>query len=92
MFAASLGVTTSRSPAGCINTWMLAVSVKGQRWTLKVRKSCLRWFRTSIAYLNEQLLQVPHPRVIKSHEQYDPGYPRVIYMYRDLHDELRYEG
>lgn len=35
-----------------------------------------------------QLARIPRPRIIKSHEYFDPRYPRVIYVVRDPRDVL----
>lgn len=35
---------------------------------------------------NSELLSVPRPRVMKSHEMYDNRYPKVIYLVRDPRD------
>ena len=39
-------------------------------------------------YVNSQvaLLRVPHPRVLKSHEPFDPRYKKVVYIVRDPRD------
>ena len=37
---------------------------------------------------NDSLLKTGRPRIIKSHEIYNPGYPNVIYMIRDVRDVL----
>lgn len=37
-------------------------------------------------FSNRQLLQRPRPRVLKSHEYFDPRYPKVIYIVRDPRD------
>lgn len=35
---------------------------------------------------NRQLQRLPRPRIIKSHQYFDPRYPRVIYIARDPRD------
>ena len=35
---------------------------------------------------NRDLLRLPRPRIIKSHQYFDPRYPRVIYIVRDPRD------
>ncbi len=35
---------------------------------------------------NHKLLQIPPPRILKSHEYFDPRYRKVIYMVRDPRD------
>lgn len=35
---------------------------------------------------NRQLMRLPRPRIIKSHQYFDPRYPRVIYIVRDPRD------
>lgn len=35
---------------------------------------------------NEQLQNVPFPRILKSHEPYNPKYKKVIYIVRDVRD------
>ena len=35
---------------------------------------------------NRQLVRLPGPRIIKSHQYFDPRYPRVIYIVRDPRD------
>jgi hypothetical protein len=35
---------------------------------------------------NRDLLRTPRPRIIKSHQYFDPRYPRVIYIVRDPRD------
>lgn len=35
---------------------------------------------------NRKLLQIPQPRILKSHEYFDPRYKKVIYMVRDPRD------
>jgi hypothetical protein len=35
---------------------------------------------------NRQLMKTPRPRIIKSHQYFDPRYPRVIYIVRDPRD------
>jgi len=35
---------------------------------------------------NRDLLRIPRPRIIKSHQCFDPRYPRVIYIARDPRD------
>lgn len=35
-----------------------------------------------------ELMRVPRPRILKSHEYFDPRYPRVIYIVRDPRDVL----
>ena len=35
---------------------------------------------------NKQLKKIKRPRLIKSHESFDPKYPKVIYIYRDPRD------
>lgn len=35
---------------------------------------------------NRDLLNTPRPRIIKSHQYFDPRYPRVIYIVRDPRD------
>jgi hypothetical protein len=37
-------------------------------------------------HTNRELLSCPRPRVIKSHEPFDPRYPKVIYLVRDPRD------
>jgi hypothetical protein len=36
--------------------------------------------------VGEQLAQYARPRMIKSHESYQPLYPKVVYLYRDARD------
>jgi hypothetical protein len=72
------------------NTWMrwlLAVSVLGRRDVDRpeiVHATIPDIYRVT----NEQLLTLPHPRIVKSHERYNAGYPRVIYIYRDVRDVM----
>ncbi len=35
---------------------------------------------------NRDLMRTPRPRIIKSHQYFDPRYPRVIYLVRDPRD------
>lgn len=42
----------------------------------------------SIVLNRRQLARIPRPRIIKSHEYFDPRYPRVIYIVRDPRDVL----
>jgi hypothetical protein len=35
---------------------------------------------------NRELMRTPRPRIIKSHQYFDPRYPRVIYIVRDPRD------
>jgi len=35
---------------------------------------------------NDYLLGIKRPRIIKSHEKYNSGYPNVVYLYRDVRD------
>jgi hypothetical protein len=44
--------------------------------------------RISEIYFNRDrfLRQLPRPRMLKSHESFQPHYPRVIYIVRDLRD------
>src|SRR6266852_1034597 len=35
---------------------------------------------------NRDLMRMPRPRIIKSHQYFDPRYPRVIYIVRDPRD------
>jgi hypothetical protein len=35
---------------------------------------------------NRNLMRMPRPRIIKSHQYFDPRYPRVIYIVRDPRD------
>lgn len=42
----------------------------------------------SIVLTRRQLARIPRPRIIKSHEYFDPRYPRVIYITRDPRDVL----
>ena len=37
---------------------------------------------------NDDLMKIDRPRIIKSHEICNPGYPRVIYLVRDVRDVL----
>jgi len=37
-------------------------------------------------YANRQLLRFPRPRILKSHEPFDPRYKKVIYIVRDPRD------
>ncbi len=37
-------------------------------------------------YSNQQLMRFPRPRILKSHEPFDPRYKRVIYIVRDPRD------
>jgi hypothetical protein len=67
--------------------WLLAVCVKGRRDVDSpeiVHATIPDIYRVT----NEQLLTLSHPRIIKSHERYNPGYPRVIYIYRDVRDVM----
>jgi hypothetical protein len=71
------------------NTWMrwlLAVCVKG---CLDVSFPVVRNIVPDIYRVtNEFLLSMEKPRIIKSHETYNPGYPTVIYVYRDVRDVI----
>jgi len=42
----------------------------------------------SIVLNRRQLAQIPRPRIVKSHEYFDPRYPSVIYVVRDPRDVL----
>lgn len=42
----------------------------------------------SIVLTRRQLARIPRPRLIKSHEYFDPRYPRTIYIARDPRDVL----
>ena len=35
---------------------------------------------------NRQLMRLPRPRIIKSHQYFDPRYPRIVYIVRDPRD------
>ncbi len=67
--------------------WLLTVCIKGYRGIENpdiVHSAIPDIYRVS----NEYLLTLTHPRIIKSHEKYNPGYPRVIYAYRDVRDVI----
>lgn len=72
------------------NTWMrwlLTICVMGRRDVDRpeiVHAAIPDIYRVT----NELLLTLPHPRIIKSHERYNPGYSRVIYIYRDVRDVI----
>lgn len=67
--------------------WLLTVCIKGYREIDNpdiVRATIPDIYRVS----NEDLLTLAHPRIIKSHEKYNSGYPRVIYIFRDVRDVI----
>jgi hypothetical protein len=45
-----------------------------------------RWVPDAEAQSSRYMLEIPDPRVIKSHSYFDPRYPRVIYIVRDPRD------
>lgn len=68
------------------NTWMrflIAQAKTGQPQTFQTLEQVIPdpWIFPDAA-----LLQFPRPRIIKSHEAYDPHYAKVIYLVRDPRD------
>ncbi len=71
------------------NTWMRFMLASALKTTGEVNFSNIEEFIPDLySNSNISLSKIVRPRIIKSHEKYNPGYPKVIYMYRDVRDVL----
>ncbi len=66
------------------NTWtrFLIASLTGQ----PTLETITRMIPEIYLYSNRQLMRFPQPRILKSHEPFDPRYKKVIYIVRDPRD------
>lgn len=70
------------------NTWMrflLGNYLFGEAFDFITKEKFIPAIR---ANTDRQLLSVPRPRILKSHSQYFPEYPKVIYLVRDPRDVM----
>lgn len=82
------------------DTYIVSYPKSGNTWVRFLVSSLLHpTSRTDFANIDERvptiykastsaLAALPRPRVLKSHEYFDPRYPRVIYVVRDPRDVL----
>lgn len=68
------------------NTWVRRMIAMLKHPGLDLTREQIHDYVPDPYYKPEALDLVARPRVIKSHEQYTPDYPRVIYLYRDGRD------